>query len=91
MECTVYRKRENSRTRCRNGHYVCNECHMKGMDVLIVLIGLCLKERSKNQHWNVCLYSFKIHTADKRAFCTLSSYDCQSIGGNWTDRRSPVL
>ncbi len=45
MECTVYRKRENSRTRCRNGHYVCNECHMKGMDVLI---GLCLKERSKN-------------------------------------------
>lgn len=45
MECAVCRKRENSRTRCRNGHYVCNECHMKGMDVLI---GLCLKERSKN-------------------------------------------
>lgn len=45
MECAVCHKKENSKTRCVNGHYVCNECHMEGMDVII---GLCLKEASKD-------------------------------------------
>lgn len=45
MECAVCHKKENSKTRCVKGHYVCNECHTKGMDVII---GLCLKEISKN-------------------------------------------
>ena len=45
MECSICRKKEASKTRCIKGHYVCNECHTAGMDVII---GLCMKERSKN-------------------------------------------
>ena len=45
MECEICHKKENSKTRCVNGHYVCSECHMQGIDSLI---GLCLKETSNN-------------------------------------------
>lgn len=45
MECAICHKKENSKTRCANGHYVCNECHTKGMDGMI---GICLKQTSKN-------------------------------------------
>lgn len=45
MECALCHKKENSRTKCANGHYVCNECHMKGMDAIIEL---CLNESSKD-------------------------------------------
>ena len=45
MECSVCHKKENSKTACENGHYVCNECHMQGMDSII---GVCLAEKSKN-------------------------------------------
>ncbi len=45
MECELCHKKEKSKTRCINGHYVCNECHMQGIDSLV---GLCLKETSKN-------------------------------------------
>ncbi len=45
MECAVCHKKENSKTRCMNGHYVCNECHTNGMDVIVKL---CLEETSKN-------------------------------------------
>ena len=45
MECKICHKRENSKTRCVNGHYVCNECHTTGMDAII---NLCKKETSKN-------------------------------------------
>lgn len=45
MECAICHKKERSKTRCVNGHYVCNECHTKGMDTII---GLCLQETSKN-------------------------------------------
>ena len=31
MECAVCHKKEPSKTRCVNGHYVCNECHMEKM------------------------------------------------------------
>lgn len=44
MECAICHKRENSKTRCVNGHYICNECHTQGMDSII---GLCLAETSK--------------------------------------------
>ncbi|MBR2511487.1 MAG: fumarylacetoacetate hydrolase family protein, partial [Firmicutes bacterium] len=30
MECEICHKKENSRTRCVNGHYVCDECHTTG-------------------------------------------------------------
>ena len=45
MECALCRKKEPSKTRCVNGHYICNECHTKGMDVII---GLCLNETSSD-------------------------------------------
>ena len=45
MQCEICHRRENSKTRCVNGHYVCNECHTKGMDTILAL---CLSEDSKN-------------------------------------------
>ncbi len=45
MECEICHKKENSKTRCVNGHYVCNDCHTQGLDTII---GLCRKETSKD-------------------------------------------
>ena len=45
MECSICHKSEFSKTRCVNGHYVCNECHSKGVDSIV---GLCLNETSCN-------------------------------------------
>lgn len=45
MECGICHAREMSKTRCVNGHYVCNECHTKGIDAIV---GLCLNESSDN-------------------------------------------
>lgn len=45
MECEICHKKENSKTRCVNGHYVCNECHTAGLDTIV---GLCLAETSKD-------------------------------------------
>ena len=45
MECEICHKKENSKTRCRQGHYVCNDCHMQGLDSII---SLCINETSKN-------------------------------------------
>ncbi len=45
MECAICHKRENSKTRCVHGHYVCNECHMAGLDSIL---GLCLEETSRD-------------------------------------------
>ncbi len=45
MECALCHKKEASRTACINGHYVCDECHTKGMDSII---SLCLAEKSKD-------------------------------------------
>lgn len=45
MECAICHKKENSRTGCAKGHYVCNECHTRGMDQII---GICLAEKSKD-------------------------------------------
>jgi len=45
MECAICHKIENSKTRCVKGHYVCNECHTKGIDSMIKT---CLNETSKD-------------------------------------------
>ena len=45
MECAICHKKENSKTACVKGHYVCNECHTQGMDSIV---GVCLAETSKN-------------------------------------------
>lgn len=45
MECELCHKIELSKTRCQNGHYVCNECHTKGLDTIL---SLCIDETSRN-------------------------------------------
>lgn len=45
MECAICHKKERSKTRCVNGHYVCNDCHMAGLDSIIAL---CMASSSKN-------------------------------------------
>lgn len=45
MECAICHKKEYSKTRCINSHYVCNECHSQGADSII---SLCMNETSKN-------------------------------------------
>lgn len=45
MECAICHKKEDSKTRCTQGHYVCNECHTKGIDAIF---RLCNDETSKN-------------------------------------------
>ena len=43
MECALCRKKEPGKARCVKGHYVCNDCHTRGMDSIL---GLCLAETS---------------------------------------------
>lgn len=45
MECALCHKKEQSNTRCTAGHYVCNECHTKGIDTIV---GTCLASKSKD-------------------------------------------
>lgn len=45
MECEFCHRQEMSKTRCVNGHYICDECHTRGLDSVI---GYCLKETSRN-------------------------------------------
>ena len=45
MECAICHKAELSKTRCVNGHYVCSECHMQGMDSIF---RVCLEETSRD-------------------------------------------
>ena len=44
MECEICHKKETSKTRCVNGHYVCNECHIQGLDRIIEL---CMTSASR--------------------------------------------
>lgn len=45
MECAICHKHEPSKTRCVEGHYVCSDCHTRGMDSIF---GLCLSETSRD-------------------------------------------
>ncbi|MBR4423143.1 MAG: hypothetical protein IKS68_02850 [Mailhella sp.] len=45
MECAICHRKEKSKTRCVNGHYVCNECHAGGVDSIM---GYCLASDSKD-------------------------------------------
>jgi len=45
MECELCHKKQNSKTRCVNGHFVCDECHTSGMDEII---SICFSSNSKN-------------------------------------------
>ena len=43
MECAICHRTEPSKTRCVKGHYVCNDCHTKGLDSIF---RLCLSSGS---------------------------------------------
>jgi hypothetical protein len=45
MKCFICNKKQYSKMRCVNGHYVCDECHMNGINSIY---GILLKEKSKN-------------------------------------------
>lgn len=45
MTCEICGKEEMSKTRCVRGHYVCDDCHSRGLDSIIAL---CLSETSKD-------------------------------------------
>lgn len=45
MECVLCHKKQFSKTRCVNGHFVCDECHTSGMDKII---SICFNSKSKN-------------------------------------------
>lgn len=45
MECELCHKKVHSKARCVNGHYVCDECHSKGMDKIV---SICLNNKSTN-------------------------------------------
>ena len=45
MECVICHKKERSHTKCVEGHYVCNECHMKGLDDIFAV---CMQNQSKD-------------------------------------------
>ena len=45
MECAICHKKENSKTLCENGHYICNDCHAQGIESII---GVCITENAKN-------------------------------------------
>lgn len=45
MECVFCHKKEYSHTQCIHGHYVCDECHIKGIDQMI---NICSQDTSSN-------------------------------------------
>lgn len=45
MECAICHRREAGKTRCVNGHYVCSDCHTRGMDQIFAV---CTNETSRN-------------------------------------------
>lgn len=45
MECAVCHRKFNSKTRCVNGHFVCDECHTQGVGSVV---GYCLGCDSRN-------------------------------------------
>ncbi len=44
-ECSICHKKENTKTICESGHFVCNDCHTQG---ITTLIEVCLSETSNN-------------------------------------------
>jgi len=51
MECAICHKKEMSKARCVEGHYVCTDCHTEGMDSIF---GLCLSETSTDPIEIIC-------------------------------------
>jgi len=47
MECFVCHAKENSKTKCVDGHYICNKCHTNGIDGIVAV---CLASKDKNPY-----------------------------------------
>lgn len=45
LECALCHTQVVGNTRCAEGHFVCDECHTRGVDAVV---GVCLKETSKD-------------------------------------------
>lgn len=45
MECELCHKKQLSKTRCINGHFVCDDCHTSGMDAIL---SVCLNSKDRN-------------------------------------------
>jgi len=45
MTCCLCGKTEAGKTKCAEGHYVCDECHTQGVDAILAV---CLESGSKN-------------------------------------------
>ena len=45
MECELCHKKQRSKTRCVNGHFVCDDCHTSGMDEIL---SICFHSSSQN-------------------------------------------
>ena len=45
MECFVCHKKEKGKTKCVDGHYICDKCHTKGLDGILKV---CLSCNDKN-------------------------------------------
>ena len=45
MECAICHNKENSKTRCVKGHYVCSECHTSWMDGIFAV---CLQAEERD-------------------------------------------
>ncbi|MBR2302976.1 MAG: SAM-dependent methyltransferase [Clostridia bacterium] len=45
MECVICHKKQYSKTKCINGHFICDECHTSGMDSIVAI---CLESKSAN-------------------------------------------
>ena len=51
MRCAICYRTSPSNARCISGHFVCDECHTKGIDQIL---GICLQETSRNPHEIIC-------------------------------------
>ncbi len=45
IQCEICHKKQKSKTRCKNGHFVCDDCHTSKIDEII---SICLGDKSKN-------------------------------------------
>ncbi len=45
MVCAICNKKQKSKTVCKTGHFVCDDCHTWGLDSVF---NVCLNEKSKN-------------------------------------------
>ena len=96
MECVICHKKEPSKTRCVNGHYVCNSCHTQGLDGIF---GLCLASDSTDPialiRQMMAMPFCHMHGPEHHVMvgaALLTAY--KNAGGRWTwnrpCRRSPA-